>query len=483
MTRHRLWIDGAWLESTRTHTIKSPYGGRIIAVAEEADDALMDRALAAAKAEQGRFRRNSRHLRSRLLAVMAQKIADRRREFVSSIVDEAGKPVFLANAEVSRAIGTFTTGAEEAKRYGGEWFPVDVDVAGRAFDAGQSFFVPRGPVFAITPFNFPLNLVAHKVVPALAIGAPVIVKSAPQTPGPARLLAEVFEAAAGEVSDEHEAIPLAALQTLTAPNEVTARAVKDPRIAVLSFTGSATVGWSLQAAARGKRVALELGGNAAVIVHSDADLARAAARVAFGAFAYAGQICISVQNVWVEESVEPAFRRLLLDEIARLEIGDPRDEAVLVGPLIDGKAAERVAGWIEEAQKSGAEILVGGRREANMIVPTVILRPSESLNIVREEVFGPVMNLFTYNDLGTAVSAINRSRYGLQAGIFTDSMRVARRVIDELDVGGILINEIPTHRVDHAPYGGMKDSGLGREGVRYAMEEYSERKTVISYRG
>jgi acyl-CoA reductase-like NAD-dependent aldehyde dehydrogenase len=483
MTRHMLWIDGEWLEGTRTHTIKSPYGGKIIAVAEEADDALMERAIAAARSAQAPFRRSSRHVRSRLLAAMAQKIAERRNAFVTSIIDEAGKPHRLADIEVTRAIGTFTTGAEEAKRYGGEWIPVDIDASGRSYDAAQSFLVPRGPILAITPFNFPLNLVAHKVVPALAVGAPILVKSAPQTPGAARLLAEVFESAAKQVGDSRESIPLAAFQTLTASNEVTGRAVKDPRMSVLTFTGSATVGWLLQSAARGKRVALELGGNAAVIVHSDADLARAAARVAFGAFAYAGQICISVQNVWVEESVETRFRDLLAAEIAKLGVGDPRDESVLVGPLIDGRSADRVTSWIDEAVKAGAEIVIPGRREGNIIAPTVLGRPSESLNVVREEVFGPVLNLFGYRDVGNAITAVNRSRYGLQAGVFTDSLRVSRQAIDELDAGGILINEVPTYRADHAPYGGVKDSGLGREGVRYAMEEYSERKTVISFRG
>jgi acyl-CoA reductase-like NAD-dependent aldehyde dehydrogenase len=220
-----------------------------------------------------------------------------------------------------------------------------------------------------------------------------------------------------------------------------------------------------------------------VIVHSDADLARAAARVAFGAFAYAGQICISVQNVWVDEKVEQAFRDLLVAEIAKLVVGEPRDESVLVGPLIDARAADRVASWIDEAQKAGAEVIVAGRREGNIIAPTVLGRPSESLNIVREEVFGPVLNLFSYKELGNAIAGVNRSRYGLQVGVFTDSIRVSRQVVDEVDAGGILINEVPTYRADHVPYGGVKDSGLGREGVRYAMEEYSERKTVISFRG
>ena len=483
MSRHRLFIDGAWRESSRTHTIKSPYSGRVVAVAEEADDALMERALVAAKAAQTPFRKTSRHLRSRLLAAMAQKIAEFRGRFVASIIDEAGKPESLADGEVSRAITTFTVGAEEAKRYGGEVFPMDIDAAGRSFDVGTSLLVPRGPVLAITPFNFPLNLVAHKVVPALAVGAPVLIKPAPQAPGATKLLAEVFEMCAAEVSDARESIPLAALQTVTASNEVTGKAIRDPRITLISFTGSAQVGWMIQGMARGKRTVLELGGNAAVIVHADADLLRAAARVAYGAFAYAGQVCISVQNVWVEASVEEAFRGFLLDEVSRVQSGDPREKGVLVGPLIDGKAADRVEEWIDEAQKSGAGLLCGGKRSGNVITPTVLDRPLETLTVVREEVFGPVVNLLGYRDIGEAIDAANRSKYGLQAGVFTDSLRVARRVVDDLEVGGILINEVPTYRADHMPYGGVKESGIGREGVRYAMEDYSERKTIVSYRG
>jgi len=483
MSRHLLWIDGAWRESTRTHTIKSPYSGRIVAVAEEADDGLVEVALTAAKAAQNRFRKASRHARSRLLAAMARRIEEERARFVASIVDEAGKPQGLAEAEVGRAITTFTVGAEEAKRYGGEVFPIDIDAGGRAYDPATSLFVPRGPVLAITPFNFPLNLVAHKVVPALAIGAPVLIKPAPQTPGAVRLLAEVFEAAANEVSDARDTIPLAALQTIYAPNEVASRAIRDPRVAILSFTGSAAVGWMLQGLARGKRTVLELGGNAAVIVDASADLVRAAARVAYGGFAYAGQVCISVQNVWVDERVEAAFRGFLLEEVARIQAGDPRVEGVLVGPVIDGKAAERICAWIDEAQKSGANVLCGGKRDGNLVQPTVIDKPSEALSVVREEVFGPVLNLHSYREIGEAIEGVNRSRYGLQAGVFTDSLKVSRRVTEDLEVGGIMINEVPTYRADHMPYGGVKESGLGREGVRYAMEEYSERKTIISYRG
>jgi acyl-CoA reductase-like NAD-dependent aldehyde dehydrogenase len=291
--RHHLFIGGAWREASSVSQVRSPFSGQVVAEADQADGALMEEALEAARAAARPFRAISRYSRSRLLSKMAKWMALRRADFVSAIVEEAGKPVTLAEGEVTRALSTFTIGAEEAKRYGGEVFPVDVE--------------------AITPFNFPLNLVAHKVVPALAVGAPILVKPAPQTPGASKLLAEVFEKALEEVSDERDVVPRSALQVLSCPNDVAAAAIKDRRVATLSFTGSAGVGYSLQTMARGKRVILELGGNAAVIVHKDADLARAAQRTVFGAFAYAGQVCISVQSLFVHRDVYKQFRGLFLD--------------------------------------------------------------------------------------------------------------------------------------------------------------------------
>ena len=481
--RHRLWIAGSWHESAAPREILSPSTGEVVALCDEADDARMEMALAAAKEAFPRFKAISRYTRSRLLAAMAAEIDRRRKELVDAITDEAGKPVGLADGEVSRAITTFTVGSEEAKRYGGELFPVDIDAAGRAYDPGISMVTPRGPVLAITPFNFPLNLVAHKVVPALAVGAPVLVKPAPQAPGATRLLAEIFAKAAAEVSDARDAIPLAALQTVSAPNEVAAIAVRDPRIATLSFTGSAPVGWNLQAMARGKKVILELGGNGAVIVHGDADLARAAARSAFGAFAYAGQVCISVQNIFVQEPVYERFKALLLDEVKKVKWGDPRAEGTLSGPLIDERSIQRVLEWIEEAKAAGARVLVGGTRDGRTVVPTVLEGVPATAKLSCEEAFGPVALLAPYGEVSEAIDSVNRSRYGLQAGVFTDSRRVVGQVVEGLDVGGILINEVPTYRADHMPYGGVKESGLGREGVRYAMQEYSDLKTVVAWRG
>jgi glyceraldehyde-3-phosphate dehydrogenase (NADP+) len=481
--RRRLHIDGQPRESSAQSPIRGPYGGAVVAEADQADAALMEEALSAAKASARPLRALSRYTRSRLLAAMAKGITERRREFVDAIVEEAGKPLTLAEAEVTRALSTFSIGVEEAKRYGGELFPVDIEATGRAYDMGMSLLVPRGPVLAITPFNFPLNLVAHKVVPALAVGAPILVKPAPQTPGAATLLGEVFQKAREEVSDAAEAVPRGALQVVSCPNDVAAIAVSDGRITTLSFTGSAGVGFTLQTAARGKKVALELGGNASVIVHKDADLARAAARCAFGAFAYAGQVCISVQNILVHSEVYGRFREFFLEELRRVRSGDPAQKETLVGPLINEAAVDRVLAWVEEAKQGGASVVAFGSRDKNTLPPMLLEGVPKGCRIADEEAFGPVALLAPYDALGSAIEAVNASRYGLQAGVFTDSQAVIRQAVAEIDAGGILINEVPTFRADHMPYGGVKESGLGREGVRYAMEEYSERKTVIAWKG
>ncbi|MBI5624218.1 MAG: aldehyde dehydrogenase family protein [Elusimicrobia bacterium] len=481
--RHRLWLDGAWRESLDVREIRSPYTGRRAALVDEASAEQMARAVAAAAEAFPKTRALSRHVRSRLLQAMARGIEARRAEFVELMVAEAGKPATLADAEVSRAVTTFTGAAEEAKRFGGEVVPLDADPAGRAFEPAVSFWVPRGPVLAITPFNFPLNLVAHKVAPALAVGAPVLVKPAPQAPGPAAVLAQVFAEAAEETADKREAWPLAALQVVSCSNDAAGAAVADRRMATLSFTGSAAVGWMLQGRAVGKKVCLELGGNAAVVVHSDAELERAAARCAAGAFGYAGQVCISVQRIFVQRSVSARFSKLLLAETAKLGVGDPADRSVSVGPLIDAGAADRVMSWIEEAKRKGAKVLAGGARKGNLISPTVLSKVRPESPAACEEVFGPVAVLDEYDDFEEALARVNSSRYGLQAGVFTDSVRLSRQAAMGLEVGAVLLNEIPTYRADPMPYGGVKDSGLGREGVRYAMEEYCERRTVLTWRG
>ena len=480
---HRLFLDGAWHTTTDRKLLRSPYSGEPVAEVCQADAAQIDRAILAAHGAFSQYRRSSAYLRGRLLHAIAQGILAERASFVTRIIDESGKPRTLADAEVSRAIGTFTIAAEEARRFGGELIPVDLDAAGRAYGPASVRAVPRGPVLAITPFNFPLNLVAHKLAPALAVGASVLLKPPPQAPGAAVLLAEIFARAAAEVSDARERVPPALLQVLSGSNEVISRAIVDPRLAILSFTGSDAVGWKLGGLALKKKLALELGGNAAVIVHADADLARAAARIAWGGNAYAGQVCISVQRVLVDEKVLPAFRALLLAEVEKLVVGDPALPEVVVGPLIDRAATDRVELWVKEAIAGGAVLLTGGGRTNNVLQPVVLEGARADHKVHTEEVFGPVLLLDGYARFEDAIAQVNDSRFGLQAGLFTDSARLVAQASDELEVGGIIVNDVPTYRADNMPYGGMKDSGLGREGVRYAMDDFCERKVVVTWRG
>ncbi|MFI5345817.1 MAG: aldehyde dehydrogenase family protein [Elusimicrobiota bacterium] len=483
MIEHRLFIAGRWEDGASRRDILSPYSGKPAASCHQASAAQMELALASAAASFRDFRRVSRFGRSRLLAAMARGIESRRAELVAVIVSEAGKPATLADAEVSRAVGTFTIASEEVKRFGGEVIPVDMDSAGRAYSPAVSTWVPKGPVLAIGPFNFPLNLIAHKVAPALAAGASVIVKPPPQAPGASRIMAEIFEAAAKEASDGRETVPSGALQVLSAANDVVSAAVTDPRIAVLSFTGSDKVGWMLQGKAARKKIVLELGGDAAVIVAEDADLDRAASRCAFGAFAYAGQVCISVQRVLIQKAVFARFTELFLAATAKISSGDPARPETLVGPLIDSAAADRVMAWIDEAKAGGAKVLAGGTRTGNVIAPTVLTGVPATAKLSCDEAFGPVVVLREYAEFDDALAAVNASRFGLQAGLFTDGAEKIRRAGEELEVGGLIVNDVPTYRADHLPYGGVKDSGLGREGVRCAMEECCERRTVVHWRG
>jgi acyl-CoA reductase-like NAD-dependent aldehyde dehydrogenase len=483
MRQYKLWIAGTWQSSADLQSVNSPFTGLEVAKMPQATPAQIEDILRTSASSIKPFRQLSRYARSRLLSSIATKISERRAEFVDRIVEEAGKPRTLAEVEVARAVMTFTIASEEVKRFGGEIVPVDIEPSGRAFSPARTQFVPRGPVLAITPFNFPLNLVAHKVAPALAVGAPVIVKPPPQAPGAAVLLAEIFEQAANEMSDAQEKIPLGSLQVVSGSNDVIEKLITDSRISILSFTGSDTVGWKLQTLTQKKKVALELGGNAAVIINDDADLQRAASRCAFGGFAYAGQVCISVQRILVHRDVSEKFQKLLLEETKKLRIGDPSDRETVVSPLIDDKASKRLQAWVQESVQDGAQILTGGTLQGRIMQPTVMsgVKPNHKLNT--EEAFGPIVTLETFSDFGQAIETVNRSRFGLQAGVFTDSSNAIRLATEELDVGGVIINEVPTYRADNMPYGGMKESGLGREGVRYTMHDFCEIKTVVEWRG
>jgi glyceraldehyde-3-phosphate dehydrogenase (NADP+) len=409
------------------------------------------------------------HARFHLLQRIAGALYDRREEFARIMTGEAGKPITDARREVARAVQTFTIAAEEAKRIPGEVIPLDWTPS---MDSHLGILrrVPIGPVLGITPFNFPLNLVAHKVAPALAAGNPILIKPAPQTPLTALLLAEVGLEAG---------VPPGGLNVLPCDNRVAERLVVDPRFKLLSFTGSAAVGWMLKAKCGKKKVVLELGGNAGVIVEQDADLDFAAQRCASGGFGYAGQTCISVQRIFVHHSVVDLFTTKLLLQVARLKGGDPNDESTVVGPLIDQHAAHRVEEWIGEAVAQGARVLLGGKRMGSVVEATVLTNVTPTMKVSCREVFGPVVTVTPYRQFDEALEAMNRSEYGLQAGVFTQDVNKVFYAFRHLEVGAVLVNEIPTFRAEHMPYGGVKDSGLGREGLRISIEEMTEPRFLV----
>ncbi|MBI4511116.1 MAG: aldehyde dehydrogenase family protein [Deltaproteobacteria bacterium] len=408
--------------------------------------------------------------RAELLAKACAGLRARREELERLIVTEARKPIQYARAEVDRALTTFTFAEGEARRMAGEVVPLDA-VPGSDGRLGVSLRVPRGPVAAITPFNFPLNLSAHKIAPALACGATLVHKPAPETPGVAMALARIIHDAGA---------PPGVLNVVSCTNEDAAPLVEDERLRVLSFTGSSAVGWALTARAGSKKVLLELGGNAAVILEPDADLPRAIPRLVAGAFAYAGQVCISVQRVYVADALYETFRARFVEATLRLAIvGDPWRADVMVGPLIRTRDADRVEQWIAEAVAGGARLCTGAKREGDFVWPTVLEGVPEGARLCREEVFGPVVMLERSRDLDDAIARVNDSPYGLQAGIYTHDTRKVMKAFHELQVGAVIHNDVPVYRADHMPYGGTKRSGIGREGVRYAIEEMTEPRLLV----
>ena len=462
-------LDGRWVSEGEPVEIRAPHDNSVVGVTYRAGPEHVEAAIRAAVRAFATTRKLPVYERQRVLRAVAQGIADRREEFARVLALEAAKPIKAARVEADRAAFTFTVAAEEAARIYGEWLPLDLQpaMAGRW---GLLRRVPLGPVAAITPFNFPLNLVAHKYAPAIAAGCTVVHKPALQTPLCALLLAELV----------HEAgWPAGALNVLPLSNEDAAPLVADDRLKLLTFTGSSAVGWELKRRAGKKRVALELGGNAGVIIHSDADLDYAAERCVFGGFSYAGQSCISVQRILVEQSVHEKFLAMLVSRVESLKTGDPLDEATDVGCLISEEAARRVETWIAEARTAGARVLCGGTRRGALLAPAVLTgtRPEQRINC--QEVFGPVVTVEPYADFAAAIRAVNDSSYGLQAGVFTRDVKRIFSAYEELEAGAVVVNDVPTFRIDHMPYGGVKDSGMGREGLRYAIEEMTERKLLV----
>lgn len=449
--------------------VRSPADGRVVGTTFQASEADIDEAIGVAVEAFEVTRKLPASRRYEILSAVARGLQERREVFARSISDEAGKPLKDARGEVGRAILTFTTAAEEAKRIGGEWMPLDVLEA----TAGQWALIrrfPLGPIGAISPFNFPLNLVAHKLAPAIAAGNSVVLKPASSTPLTAlRLAALLYECG----------LPEGALSVLPCPGALGERLVTDDRLKMITFTGSPAVGWGLKGKAGRKRVTLELGGNAGCVVHKDADINRAVARCAAGAFAFSGQSCISVQRIFVHRDVVDVFREGFVAKASALRVGPPSDESTDVGPMIDEDAARRAESWIQEAASLGARVLCGGKRTGAFLEPTVLADTRPDMKVNCQEVFAPVATIIPYDDVRAALAEVNDSRYGLQAGLFTRDIGLAFEAYETLDVGGLIVNEIPSYRVDPMPYGGVKDSGLGREGIRWTIQEMTEEKLFL----
>ncbi|MFY9793999.1 MAG: aldehyde dehydrogenase family protein [Candidatus Sulfotelmatobacter sp.] len=466
---HGFFIDGHWADDGDVVEVRSPFDGAVVGRVTQARREHAEAAIAAAVKAFGTTRRLPAFERQRVLRRVAQSIAERREEFSRTIVQEAGKPIKAARTEVDRAIFIFNVAAEEATRIYGEYLPLDW----QEFTAGRWGIVkryPLGPIAGITPFNFPLHLVAHKVAPAIAAGCPMVLKPAPQTPLCSLLLAECVQQAGW---------PDGGLNVLPLSNEDAGMLVTDERIKLISFTGSVPVGWDIKRRAGKKKVALELGGNAGAIVHSDADVAYAADRCVIGGFTYAGQTCISVQRILVEQSVYGKFTDLLVEGVKKLKTGDPMEESTDVGPLIRESDAVRVTNWVDEAVRSGARLLCGGGRKGSIVDPTVLTGTKPDMKVNCQEIFGPVVTVEPYQNFDEALRRINNSNYGLQAGLFTRDVKLLFQAYDELEVGALISGDIPSFRIDQMPYGGVKDSGLGREGLRYAIEEMTEPKLLV----
>lgn len=470
---YSMHIAGKSVDGPETFDITNPYSGEVVGTTTWATSEQVDDAVQAAWDVRQEAAALPIHVRADALAMISRRISERADELARLITAENGKPLLWARAEVGRAVSVFRLASEEARRWSGEAMRLDTDKGGE----GRMAYVrqvPRGPVLAISPFNFPLNLVAHKVAPALAVGAPVVLKPAPKTPLSALVLAELVA---------ETDLPAGMVNVINVANDAAGDLVADDRLPVVSFTGSGPVGWQIQAAVPHKHVTLELGGNAAAVVcgdwSSDDDLDWAASRVATFSNYQAGQSCIGVQRVFVHEAVYEPFKAKLLTAVRALKTGDPADDATQVGPVINEEAAERIVAWVDEAVQAGATVLTGGGRDGTTVEPTVLEGVGADDKVSCEEVFGPVLFIEAVPTSEAAFAKVNASPYGLQAGVFTHRLQTAFAAHRELEVGGVIVGDVPSYRADQMPYGGTKQSGVGREGVRYTMRDYTYERVMV----
>jgi acyl-CoA reductase-like NAD-dependent aldehyde dehydrogenase len=470
-TERKLLIDGEWVETGDWIDVTSPYSGEVVGrVAKGGADEARRALDAAARAFESPL---PAHKRAEILVKVAGLIGRNHEELARTISEEAGKPIKTARVEASRAMSTYTFAAVEARKLAGEMVPMDAAQAGEG-KLGFTLRKPIGVVGAISPFNFPLNLVAHKLAPALAAGCPVVLKPASATPLSALALAELML--------EAGAPPGWVNVVVGSASEIGDVIVEDERVRLITFTGSGPVGWKLAERAARKRVKLELGNSTPVIVAADADVEATAAKLAANAFAFAGQSCISVQRIYVERPAYDAFVQAFVPKVQALKVGDPGDDETDVGPVIDDGARKRILSWIDEAEKSGARVLAGGTEENGLIRPTVLADVADDQKVSCEEVFGPLVVVNPYGALDEAIERANGTRFGLQAGIFTASIDTALRAADSLEFGGVTVNEAPTFRSDQMPYGGVKDSGNTKEGPAWAVREMTEERLVVIQR-
>lgn len=467
------FVAGQWLEQGKGDflTVKHKHSGKEIGKIPQASEEQMEKAILSANSAFEITAKWSAGRRSEMMQKLHVKLKAEEERFIQIIIDEGGKPRSYAEAEVARSLTTLQYGMEEARRVSGEVVPIDFDNG-----EGKTAFTKRYPIgviACITPFNFPLNLVMHKLAPALATGCTVVIKPAPQAPMSCLALAELMQ----EVG-----YPDGVINVLCCDIPEAEKLVKDDRVAKLSFTGSDKVGWYLKSIAGKKKVTLELGGNAAVLVNEDAEIGEIADLIAMGTYLYAGQICISTQRIFVHRNIFEDFKTAFVKAIKALKVGDPNDPEVRVGPLIDGGHLERIQEWVKDATGKGAKLLLGGEiesKENNLFQPTLLTDTSSTMKVCAEEVFGPVAVLESVKSFQDGIKAVNNSKYGLQAGIFTNRFDHIQKAIEEIEVGGLMINNIPGFRIDNMPYGGVKDSGLGREGLKYAIEEMTEGRLIV----
>lgn len=469
MMDYKILINGEWLKGKRRLEVRNPYNQELLGTVPEATKEQIDQAISSALKAFKITKELSAYKRSQVLEKTRDGIKARKEELARTISQESGKPIKLSRGEVERAIETFTFASQEARQIGGETIPMDAAAKGE----GRIAFTirePIGVVGAITPFNFPLNLVAHKVAPAIASGNTVVLKPSTYTP--------ITSVKLGEIMLSAGLVP-GALNVITGPgSSVGNRIIEDNRIVKITFTGSPSIGKRIIDKAGLRKITLELGSNSAVIIDKDINLEDTIERCVFGSFANAGQVCISIQRIYVHKDIYNLFLDKFVQVTKKQKTGDPLNETTDIGPMITEKEAERAKQWIDEAVEGGAEVLIGGNYKGTMFEPTVLTDTTPSMKVIAQEIFAPVVAIIPFKNWDEAINLVNESKYGLQAGVYTKDVAKAFYAAKKLEVGGVIINDIPTYRVDHMPYGGVKESGIGREGIKYAIQEMTEVKLV-----